>query len=78
MSPLFILLSMTACTNDCIHMCQRVDKWLNECGYSWEATFQKEGWASIDDCYDDHWEVKEEKERSCEKQAKRWDREECS
>ena len=77
MPLLLTLLSLTACKNECIHMCQRVDKWLNGCGYSWEATFEKEGWSSIDDCYDDHWEVEEATERSCQKQAKRWDREEC-
>jgi len=54
-----------------------MDRWLNECGYSWEAKFEDEGWESIDDCYDDQWEADEPTERTCSRKAKKWDRESC-
>ena len=77
MQILPLLLLFTACQNECVHMCQRMDRWLNECGYSWEAKFEEEGWDSIDDCYDDHWEADDSAERSCTRKAKKWDRESC-
>ena len=72
-----LLLLLTGCKNECIHMCQRMDKWLNECGYSWDAKFQDRGWESIDDCYDDQWDVSEKTERSCAHKAQKWDRKSC-
>jgi hypothetical protein len=71
------LLILAACKNDCVHMCQRMDRWVTECGYSWEATFEDEGWESIDDCYDDHWEAEDSAKKTCKQQAGQWDRKEC-
>ncbi|MEC8193596.1 MAG: hypothetical protein VX127_12725 [Myxococcota bacterium] len=68
---------LSGCKSDCIHMCQRIDGWLSECGYTWDATFEKEGWSSIDDCYDEHWESDQKAERGCKIQAADWDRRDC-
>jgi len=71
------LLLLAGCKNDCVHMCQRIDGWLDECGYSWEVTFENEGWSSIDDCYDHHWEADQKRERGCKIQSTHWDRKDC-
>ena len=77
MQILPLLLLLNGCMNECVHMCQRMDKWLDECGYSWDAKFDDEGWKSIDDCYEDYWEVEKDDERTCSKKAHKWDRKSC-
>ena len=74
--PLLLVL-LTGCKDDCVQMCQRIDNWLTECGYSWESTFEDEAWTSIDDCYDHYAEAGTQKEKVCFRRAHEWDLKEC-
>ncbi len=75
--PFLTLLVLAGCKSDCVHMCQRIDSWLDECGYSWAVTFEQEEWSSIDDCYEDHWDANQKQEQGCKIQAADWDQKEC-
>ena len=73
----FAALLLTGCKDDCVHMCQRIDGWLDECGYTWEMTFEQDDWTSIDDCYDAHWDSNQKQEQGCKIRAADWDRKDC-
>jgi len=70
-------LLLFGCKEDCVQMCQRIDNWLTECGYTWESTFDEQEWSSIDDCYDDYAEAGSQKEKVCVRRAHEWDQKEC-
>lgn len=72
--PLWLL---SACENPCIHMCQQYERYLDRCGYGWSTVFRDEGWASIDDCYDDHWEAEEGEYGECREENERWAEKAC-
>ena len=72
---LFVFL--TGCKEDCVHMCQRMETWLNECGLTWDDKFSEEGWASIDDCYDDHAESSSKQDATCRTRADKFDKQRC-
>ena len=72
-----LLLMLTGCKDDCVQMCQRIDNWLTECGYTWESTFEEEEWTSIDDCYENYTDATSEKEKVCIRRAHEWDAKEC-
>ncbi len=74
---LLAIAMLAGCKRDCVHMCQRIDNWLDECGYSWEVSFEDEGWSSIEDCYNDHWEADQKKEQGCKIRSADWDRRDC-
>ena len=56
-------------SNDCLDLCQSYELHLEECGYGWSTRFEDEGWNSIEDCYDAHWEVSSETETWCEDES---------
>ncbi|GEM_PF-1704406 len=71
---LFVILS---CDNSCIHLCQQYEAFLDRCGYGWASWFRAEGWESIEDCYDAHWEAEESQQATCETQAVDWSERGC-
>ena len=61
-----LLLSASGCAgNNCLHLCQEYELYLDECGYGWSTAFAEEGWVTLDDCYDDHWEPSPSEDREC-------------
>lgn len=60
-----ILLGGCLTSNDCLDMCQSYELHLEDCGYGWSTRFEDEGWTSIEDCYDAHWEPTNETESWC-------------
>ena len=52
-------------SNTCIDLCQQYELYLDECGYGWSTVFADEGWVTLDDCYDDHWEAGNSEQDSC-------------
>jgi hypothetical protein len=40
-------------------------------------TFEQDGWSSIDDCYEAHWDSNQKQEQSCKIRAADWDRKDC-
>jgi len=52
--------------NACIDLCQQYELFLDECGYGWSTVFADEGWVTLDDCYDAHWEADNAAQESCE------------
>ncbi len=68
---------LAACENPCIHMCQQYERYLDRCGYGWSTVFEEEGWASIDDCYDDYWEAGEDEAGQCRRENERWSERAC-
>jgi hypothetical protein len=77
MRLLLVPFLLIGCTNPCVDMCQQIDAWLEECGTTWEVSFEDEGWESIDDCYDAHWEADKKAQRTCTRDAKEWAKKEC-
>jgi len=73
----FALLMLMGCKEDCVEMCQRIDSWLNECGYKWDKTFEDEEWTSIDDCYDEYADAGGKQNKTCVTRAKDYDKMEC-
>ena len=71
------LLTLMGCKEDCVEMCQRIDNWLNECGYTWEKTFEKDDWTSIDDCYDEYADATGKQNKTCTQNAKKYNKKEC-
>ena len=72
------LLALTAgCGNDCVDMCQQYARWVDECGSDWETAFPEEGWTSVQDCYDDHWNAPDSKKRRCADEATDWSTKAC-
>lgn len=65
------------CGNDCVHMCQQMARWVDECGLDWEAAFPKRSWTSVEDCYDAHWDADPQLEASCADRAEEWSEREC-
>lgn len=65
--PLALLgvLGLAGCSNDCIDMCQEYEHYLKQCGYGWSTAFHEQGWASIDDCYEDNWAPSDNETRTC-------------
>jgi len=47
-------------------MCQEYELYLEECGYGWSTAFADEGWTTLDDCYNDHWEADSSQQASCD------------
>ena len=72
-----LFLALTGCKEDCVHMCQRMETWLNECGLTWEDNFSEQDWSSIDDCYDDHAESSSKEDATCRTRAKKYDKQSC-
>ena len=72
-----LLLLLTGCTNPCVDYCKKLEAWLEECGTTWEAEFADEGWTSVEDCYDDHWEAETEARKTCTRDARQLPDEEC-
>ncbi len=60
-----LALLLTACGNPCMDLCQRHEVYLDECGYGWPTGFAEEGWASIEDCYEDQAEASDEERDAC-------------
>jgi len=74
---LSLILVLGGCKDDCVQMCQRIDNWLTECGFTWESNFEHQEWTSIDDCYDAYNDASKGKESSCIRRAHEWDLKEC-
>ncbi len=76
-APLLFILTLGACGNPCLEMCQQYERYIAECGYGWSTTFAEEGWTSIDDCYDEYWEPSKNELHVCEEETERWARRSC-
>jgi len=76
-SAFTLILLVSGCKNPCVDMCQQIDAWLDECGTTWEAEYENEGWKSVDDCYDDHWEAKKSKRQTCANRANKFEKKDC-
>lgn len=72
-----LIMFLTGCKEDCVHMCQRMETWLDECGLTWDDKFSEEGWSSIDDCYDDHAESGSKQDAKCRTRADKFDKQSC-
>ena len=77
MRTVLLFPTLTGCKEDCVHMCQRMETWLNECGLTWEDKFSDEGWSSIDDCYDAHVEAGSKQDATCRQRANKFDKQSC-
>ena len=71
------LVWLAGCSNPCVEMCQQADEYLRRCGYGWSTTFEQEGYASVDDCYDDYWDTPPEEQRWCEQQSMEYAERSC-
>ena len=58
-------------------MCQEYEIYLEECGYGWSTVFAEEGWTTLDDCYDSHWEAQSEDQAACEVVAQEYSNQAC-
>jgi len=74
---LSLVVLLTGCGNDCVDMCQQYARWVEACGTDWETTFPKRDWSSVEDCYDAHWDVDDDRRSSCASQAESWASKEC-
>jgi hypothetical protein len=64
---IFALTVMSGCSdNACIDLCQQYELYLDECCYGWSTVFSEEGWVTLDDCYDDHWEANTDRKDECD------------
>ncbi len=68
---------LLSCKHLCLDMCQQYELYLEECGYGWSTWFEQEGWATLDDCYDAHWEPTEGEVQFCESQLTQYQTKEC-
>ena len=70
MKPALIITAfslLTGCAdNSCIDLCKQYELYLDDCGYGWSTVFEDEGWITLDDCYNDHWEADANKKIECE------------
>jgi hypothetical protein len=64
---LILLLGWMGCSEPCLDLCQQYEIYLEECGYGWSTAFEDEGWTTLDDCYDDHWEADAKRQTQCKK-----------
>ncbi len=61
-----LLFLVSACSsNRCLDMCQEYEIFLEECGYGWSTVFAEEGWTTLDDCYNAHWEAEVSEQEVC-------------
>lgn len=70
-------MALTGCKEDCVHMCQKIETWLTDCGLTWEDKFGDQGLASIDDCYDDYAEADDSDDKTCRTRADDYDKKSC-
>jgi hypothetical protein len=62
-----LLATLSACSsNSCLDLCQEYELYLEECGYGWSTAFAEEGWTTLDDCYNAHWEADSQEQSSCD------------
>lgn len=71
------LTAITGCSSPCMDYCKQLDAWLDECSTTWEAEFEDEGWASVDDCYDHYWDADDIDQGECGTDTKHLQRAEC-
>lgn len=72
-----LLPTTSGCANPCVEMCQQADEYLRRCAYGWSTTFEDEGYASVDDCYDAWWDATPEEQRWCAAEAEDYAAQSC-
>lgn len=73
--PLLLGLLLSGCDdNPCVSLCQQYDRWIATCDTTWAASFEEEGWQSVDDCLDDSWGADQDQQQVCvELSDEMWD-----
>ena len=57
---------LVGCKGPCLDLCQQYEIYLEECGYGWSTAFEEQGWKTLDDCYDAHWEANQNQQMACQ------------
>ncbi len=75
--PLLAALGTSGCERPCVDMCQSLDRWVKECGTTWETEFAEEGWANVEQCVKELDDPSRAELRECRQLRHEYDAREC-